>query len=166
MTRAVAPAGDLRGPPFPALSSRDLSGGSAVLTRGRARPNFGGMWRVVLTLMFAFALAGVVGQASAFAAPEPPARTGVVMAAMAAMPDCPEMAMPTNGEEPSAPCGDSGPDCMGVAACAAVAVPLPSGAGFADRSPAPRRLPVALKRDDTRAGEQPAPPANPPKTPA
>ena len=121
------------------------------------------MWRIVRTLLFALALAGSIGQASAFAAPE---RLDATADAMAAMPDCTEMMMQAGAEGPAAPCDDAGPDCMGRVACAAVVVPLPSGAGFTVRPPAPRRQQVALGRDDTRAGEWPAPLGNPPKSPA
>lgn len=119
------------------------------------------MWRIVRTLLFALALAGSIGQASAFAASE---RPGAAADAMAAMPDCAEMMMQAGAEGPAAPCDDAGPDCMGRTACFAVAVPLPSGAGFTVRSAAPHRQQVALGRDDTRAGELPAPLGNPPKT--
>lgn len=121
------------------------------------------MWRIVRTLLFALALAGAVGQASAFAAPDRPAAAAD---AMAAMPDCSEMTMQAGADDPSAPCDEAGPGCMGRAACAAIAVPLPSGVGFTVRPPAPHRRQVALNRDDTRAGEQPAPLGNPPKAPA
>jgi hypothetical protein len=121
------------------------------------------MWRLVRTLLFALALAGSIGQAPAFAASE---RPGAAVDAMAAMPDCAEMMTPTGAEGPAAPCDDAGPDCMGRTACFAVAVPLPSGAGFTVRPPAPHRQQVELGRDDTRAGERPAPLGNPPKTQA
>ncbi|MBB3873098.1 hypothetical protein [Brevundimonas mediterranea] len=119
------------------------------------------MWRIVRTLLFAFALAGSIGQASAFAAPQ---RPGADADAMAAMPDCAEMMMQAGAEGPGAPCDDVGPDCMGLAACAAVAVPLPSGAGVTARPSAPHRQQVALSADDTRAGERPTPLGDPPKT--
>lgn len=121
------------------------------------------MWRIVCTLLFALALAGSVGQASAFGAP---GRQDATVNAMAAMSDCPEMMVRASADGPAAPCHDSGPDCMGFAACAAVAVPLPSDAGYAAVSSAPRRPQVGLNRDDTRAGEQPAPLGNPPKAQA
>ena len=100
------------------MSSRGLSGALAVLTRRRAKRNVDGMWRIVRTLLFALALAGSIGQASAFAAPQ---RPGVTADAMAAMPDCTEMMMLAGAEDPAAPCDDAGPDCMGRVACAAVA---------------------------------------------
>ncbi|MDI1328224.1 MAG: hypothetical protein PSV23_15635 [Brevundimonas sp.] len=121
------------------------------------------MWRIVRILLFALALAGSLGQASAFAAPE---RPGAAAAAMAAMPDCAEMMMPAGAGDPVVPCDDAGPDCMGRTACFAVAIPLPSGAGLTVRAPALHRQQIALGRDDTRAGERPAPLGNPPKTPA
>jgi len=133
------------------------------LTRRRAKRNVDGMWRIVRTLLFALALAGSIGQASAFAAPEQP---GAAADAMAAMPDCAEMMMQAGAEGPASPCDDAGPDCMGRTACFAVAVPLPSGAGFTVRPPTPHRQQVALGCDDTRAGERPAPLGNPPKTQA
>lgn len=133
------------------------------MTRRRAKRNVDGMWRLVRILLFALALAGSIGQASAFAAPERPDATAD---AMAAMPDCTEMMMLAGAEDPAAPCDDAGPDCMGRVACAAVAVPLPSGEGLMVRPPAPHRQQVALGRDDTRAGEWPAPLGNPPKSPA
>lgn len=142
------------------MSSRVLSGAVAVLTRRRAKRNVDGMWRIVRTLLFALAPAGSIGQASAFAAPE---RPGADAAAMAAMPDCAEMMMQAGAEGP-APCDDSGLHCMGLAACAAVAVPLPSDAGFTAWSSAPHRQQVALSGDDTRAGERPTPLGDPPKT--
>ncbi len=144
------------------MSSRGLSGALAVLTRRRAKRNVDGMWRIVRTLLFALALAGSIGQASAFAAPQ---RPGVTADAMAGMPDCADMMMQA-GAESSAPCDDSGPHCMGLAACAAVAVPLPSDAGVTARPSAPHRQQVALSADDTRAGERPTPLGDPPKTPA
>lgn len=159
--RGLAPAppyGRLE-PLFLGLSSRGLSGGLAALTHRRAKRNVDGMWRIVRILLFALALAGSIGQASAFAAPE---RLGANAAAMAAM-DCAEMMMQAGAEDRAAPCDDAGPDCMGRMACAAVAVPLPSGDGLMVRLPAPYRQQVALGRDDTRAGEQPAPLGNPPK---
>lgn len=120
------------------------------------------MWRIVRILLFALALAGSIGQASAFAASERPGAAAAA-AAMAAMPDCAEMMMQAGAEDPAVPCDDAGPDCMGRVACAAVAVPLPSGESFTVRPPAPHRQQVALGRDDTRAGERPAPLGNPPK---
>lgn len=116
------------------------------------------MWRIVCTLLFALALAGIVGQASAFAAPERP-DAGV---AMAAMPDCAEMMMQAGADDPATPCTEPGPDCMGLAASAVITVPLLSDAGFT-APPAPRRQQVAFARDDTRSGERPAPFGNPPK---
>lgn len=160
--RRLAPASLRSGhrPPSFGMSSRGLSGAVAVLTRRRTKRYVDGMWRIVRTLLFALALAGSIGQASAFAAPE---RAGVNAAAMAAMPDCTEMMMQAGAEGPTAPCDESGPHCMGRVVCAAVAVPLPSGAGPTVRPPARRRHQVAWKRDDTRAGEQLAPPISPPK---
>lgn len=148
---------------FFGMSTSDLSGVPGILTRGDAGRIVRGMWRLVRTLLFALALAGSIGQASASAAPE---RPGATAAAMAAMPDCAEMMMQAGPEDPPAPCDDAGPDCMGRVACAAVAVPLPSGADFTVLLPAPRRQQIALGRDDTRAGERTAPLRNPPKAPA
>ncbi len=144
------------------MSSRGLSGAVAVLTRRRAKRNVDGMWRIVRTLLFALALAGSIGQASAFAAPQ---RPGVTADAMAGMPDCAEMMIQAGAQGP-APCDDSGPRCLGLAACAAVAVPLSSDAGVTARPSAPHRQQVALSADDTRAGERPTPLGDPPKTPA
>lgn len=157
---APAPPNDRLEPFCFGLSSRGLSGALAALTRRRAKRNVDGMWRIVRILLFALALAGSIGQASAFAAPE---RPGAAPNAMAAMTDCAEMMMQAGAEDPAAPCDDAGPDCMGRVVCAAVAVPLPSGEGFTVRPPTPRRQQVAFGRDDTRAGERPAPLGNPPK---
>lgn len=117
------------------------------------------MWRIARTLLFALALVGSAGQATAFAAPE---RSASPAETMAAMSDCSEMMM--QADDPAAPCQDAGPDCMGLVACAATVVPLPSSPDFTIRPTALRRGQAALNRDDTRAGELLAPLTNPPKT--
>lgn len=119
------------------------------------------MWRIARILLFALALLGSAGQATAFAAPERPASPVETMAAMS---DCPEMTMQAQADDPAAPCQDAGPDCMGRVACAATVVPLPSSPGLTIRPAALRRQLAALNRDDTRAGELLAPLINPPKT--
>lgn len=116
------------------------------------------MWSFVRTLLFALALAGSVGQVSAFAGSDLPGT------AMAAMTDCPEMMMQAGAEGSAAPCCDDlGRNCMGRVSCIAMAAPLPPGAGDTVRPPVPHRQQVELGRDDTRAGQQPVPLGNPPK---
>lgn len=141
-------------------SSPCLTGALVTLTCEAVERIVRTMWSFVRTLLFALALAGSVGQVSAFAGPD---LQGTAVDSVAAMTDCPEMMIHAGTEGSTAPCDDAGRDCMGRLACFAIAVPLPSGAGDTVRPPVPHRQQVALGRDDTRAGQQPAPLGNPPK---
>lgn len=81
------------------------------------------MWTLVRVLVVAFALAGLVGQSGAYAAPpHSPARVA------AAMDDCPDSGAMADRDAPGPdrPCQDSSPACMAQPGCAAPLAVLPA----------------------------------------
>lgn len=134
------------------------TGALPILTSLMARSVVsGGMWSLVRTLLFAFAMAGFVGQATAQETPFEAA------AAMAGMRDCPEMtdAADTPLGKPASSCCNMTSDCIAKMGCATVAAPLPPRVDIA--RPLTRRAMTFVSADTTRDGSGPSPLHFPPK---
>ncbi|MDZ4053589.1 MAG: hypothetical protein U1E24_10065 [Phenylobacterium sp.] len=117
------------------------------------------MWNFVRTLLFALAMAGFVGQASAHATPFETFEATGVMAEM----DCAEMMVMADeaAGKAAGPCSEMTPDCIAKMGCAAVAAPVPP-APTVERPPARRGIRFHAF-DVVRKGAGPLPLKNPPK---
>ncbi|MGV9005912.1 MAG: hypothetical protein ACOH1H_04145 [Brevundimonas sp.] len=117
------------------------------------------MWNLVRTVLFALAMAGFVGQASAHATPF---QTFEATGGAAEM-DCAEMMVMADEASGGAidPCNEMTPDCIAKMGCAAVVVPVPSALTLA-RPFAPRAMKFTAV-NVVREGAGPLPLKNPPK---
>lgn len=117
------------------------------------------MWNLVRTLLFALAMTGFVGQASAYATPF---QTFEATDGMAEM-DCAEMMVMADEASGGAlgPCSEMTPDCIAKMGCAAVAAPVPPASTLA-RPFAPRATRFTAV-NVVREGAGPLPLKNPPK---
>ena len=117
------------------------------------------MWNIIRTLLFAFAVAGFIGQSSAHATPYQVFESTGSMAEM----DCAEMMV--MADEPSggamSPCDEMTPDCIAKMGCAVVAAPMPQAPALEHPS-APRQVRFDAV-DIVRNGAGPLPLKNPPK---
>lgn len=88
-----------------------------------------GMWNLVRTLLFALAMVGFVGQASAYATPF---QTFETMGGAAEM-DCAEMMVMADEAAGGAmgPCSDMTPECIAKMGCAVVAPVFSPGTSLA-----------------------------------
>ena len=117
------------------------------------------MWNLVRTLLFALAMVGFVGQASAHATPFETFKATGVMAEM----DCAEMMVMADeaAGKAAGPCSEMTPDCIAKMGCAAVAAPVPPAPALS-RPMAPNAMKFATA-NVVREGAGPLPLKNPPK---
>lgn len=135
------------------------------------RLRLGGLVHLAHLVIAVFALAGLLGQTTAQAAPLPVMEAAAQTQgapAMSPMPGCQEMPAiapaADSDSDSTAPCQDM-PNCIAQMGCAAVGPTLPRPAGLNTPVRVVRLL-IAPQADTERDGTAPSPLPDPPKTQA